>query len=415
MKKLTLIALCVLSIISTHAQTFSTDSGTVAKVVGWNIVMVPNYITNTTTSAFTITWHVVSTDFLPGWGGYYGVCDNRTAYTSPAVSTNYTSDYYDAGVKGDFHAFFDMTNAPIGAHYVTVSLTGASYIKTLTFTADKELRADSIRSSVGHTLCDTATLTLPLASVGSNIIYNWQYSTDSISWYTVSTTNKYHITDPRDHGYYRAILSATGYTITDTSKVFKLNPPPTATISIAAIPDTAITPGTLVNFVATVANVGSSPSYQWSKNGIDIPSATVNSYVSNTLKDNDVIECRVNGLTYCNGPDSAKSNKLTMHVSTGIEITLTDQLLSIYPNPNAGIFNIHIPLLLKRATVEITNTLGQVVYKNITDINHSLQLNTANLPAGIYRISVACSGTNYNTKFVLSKQVASGCDELEHA
>ena len=49
--------------------------------------------------------------------------------------------------------------------------------------------------------------------------------------------------------------------------------------------------GSLQEFTATPVNAGTSPSYQWKKNGIDVPSATGATYSSTSFATGDVITC----------------------------------------------------------------------------------------------------------------------------
>lgn len=66
---------------------------------------------------------------------------------------------------------------------------------------------------------------------------------------------------------------------------------PTVTITSSA--SGAVCAGTSVTFTAVASNI-SSPTYQWTKNGIGIPGANSSTYSSTTLSNNDVIKVWVN-------------------------------------------------------------------------------------------------------------------------
>ena len=84
--------------------------------------------------------------------------------------------------------------------------------------------------------------------------------------------------------------------------------PPSVTITSSA--SGAVCAGTNVTFTATVSGI-SSPTYQWTKNGIGIPGATSSTYSSTSLSNNDVIKVWVNaGIN----PSSIVSNGLLLNI-----------------------------------------------------------------------------------------------------
>lgn len=83
---------------------------------------------------------------------------------------------------------------------------------------------------------------------------------------------------------------------------------PTVTITSSA--SGAVCAGTSVTFTAVASNI-SSPTYQWTKNGIGIPGANSSTYSSTTLSNNDVIKVWVNaGIN----PSSIVSNGLKLNL-----------------------------------------------------------------------------------------------------
>jgi len=73
--------------------------------------------------------------------------------------------------------------------------------------------------------------------------------------------------------------------------VSKVSGPPSVTITSSA--SGAVCAGTSVTFTAVATGI-SSPTYQWTKNGIGIPGANSSTYSSTTLSNNDVIKVWVN-------------------------------------------------------------------------------------------------------------------------
>jgi hypothetical protein len=87
----------------------------------------------------------------------------------------------------------------------------------------------------------------------------------------------------------------------------------TPTISIVASPKDTICVGNGVNFIATINNGGSSPSYQWKLNGSNV--GTNNSvYYNGSLSNNDTVRCVLTSNASCANPVTAVSNNIRMTV-----------------------------------------------------------------------------------------------------
>jgi len=84
--------------------------------------------------------------------------------------------------------------------------------------------------------------------------------------------------------------------------------------AITASPSTTICSGDLVSFTATPTNGGTSPSYQWTVNGLNVGTNAA-SYSSSTLSNNDVVAVILTTSETCVTNNPASSNALTMSVS----------------------------------------------------------------------------------------------------
>ena len=107
---------------------------------------------------------------------------------------------------------------------------------------------------------------------------------------------------------------------------------PAASVSIAASPSGSITFGTSVTFTASPTNGGSTPTYQWKKNGNNVGTGGT-TYTDADLRNTDVITCVMTGsLTCANSPTT--SNPLTMVVTCGSLLTPS---VSIAASPSGSI------------------------------------------------------------------------------
>jgi len=95
-----------------------------------------------------------------------------------------------------------------------------------------------------------------------------------------------------------------------------------ASVSIAANPSTVICPGTIVQFTSTIANGGSTPTYQWQLNGANIAGATSSTYSTTTLVNSDNITCILTSNKPCISGSPATSNIFTASVNLAPQVTL---------------------------------------------------------------------------------------------
>jgi uncharacterized protein (TIGR02145 family) len=101
-------------------------------------------------------------------------------------------------------------------------------------------------------------------------------------------------------------LSAAEQTALESSQSIFIGPSVTVTSSASG----AVCAGTNITFTAVASNI-STPTYQWTKNGIGIPGANSSTYSSTTLSNNDVIKVWVNaGIN----PSSVVSNGLKLNL-----------------------------------------------------------------------------------------------------
>jgi hypothetical protein len=163
--------------------------------------------------------------------------------------------------------------------------------------------------------------------------------------------------------------------------------PPEAppTISISASPGTLLSPWQTVTFTATPGgNPGTSPTYQWKRNGTNVIGATANNWSANNLSDNDDISCIITSSIICADPKSVESNKIKINIKTGINDVAFNKL-HIYPNPVQE--ELIVEGILKGTVIEISDIVGRKLYSTIADGN-SIHINTSFLSKGNYLLQL---------------------------
>jgi large repetitive protein len=101
---------------------------------------------------------------------------------------------------------------------------------------------------------------------------------------------------------------ATSNTITQS-----INPLVTPTVAISG--DNSICNGETVVFSSVITNGGSTPLYQWRVNGVDVSGATLSTFSTSSLNNNDVVSVQLTSNANCASPTQVLSNGITMTVT----------------------------------------------------------------------------------------------------
>ena len=110
-----------------------------------------------------------------------------------------------------------------------------------------------------------------------------------------------------------------------------VNPNVTADVSIAPEPSGAICSGTSVTFTASPVNGGSTPVYQWKKNGVNAGTNST-TYTDAGLSNGNIITCVMTSNAVCINGSPDTSNTIVMSVSPIVTANV-----SIAPVPSGAI------------------------------------------------------------------------------
>ncbi|MEI8278152.1 MAG: LamG-like jellyroll fold domain-containing protein [Bacteroidota bacterium] len=210
---------------------------------------------------------------------------------------------------------------------------------------------------------------------------------------------------PTGTGYRVRIVSSSPYFISKDNgvNISIANSPITPTVVVAANPSLSVTTGTLVTFTANT-NM-SNATFQWQVNNVNVGTNS-NSY-SYIPFDGDQVLCSVTVLSGCYTVYE-DSNKVSMHVYSGINnINKGVDQISIYPTPSNGSITVSglLSIMDKLVSLEVINTMGQVVYTEKIIVNNSVldQRVSLNIPAGLYILRISSSQKVINTQFTIQK------------
>jgi hypothetical protein len=113
-------------------------------------------------------------------------------------------------------------------------------------------------------------------------------------------------------------------------------------------------------------------------------------------------------LLIVDGNDCSSLNQFNILCPLGMEYVNTDRLsITVYPNPNAGLFNITLPQVNVESgyTVSLYNLSGQLVYlkefRNDVNNNRLIEIEASFLTKGIYTLNVQSTNTSFVNKVVI--------------
>ena len=180
-------------------------------------------------------------------------------------------------------------------------------------------------------------------------------------------------------------------------------------VVITADPGTNIGVGETVTFTASVVNGGPSPSYQWYLNGTMVQGAISATFAGNIFNDNDVVTCEAISSGTCSGyvVDNSVNLKVSpLAINTAV---VSGSDIRLLPNPSNGVFSVKGMLVEgnQDAVIEITDILGQVVYKQaVTATNGNIDQKISlisTLANGMYMLNLRSGNENKTFHFMIEK------------
>jgi Glycine rich protein/GEVED domain/Secretion system C-terminal sorting domain len=195
-------------------------------------------------------------------------------------------------------------------------------------------------------------------------------------------------------------------TVFSTPDVINVSAGILPTVAVTANPGASLGNGTPVTFTATVTH-GTAAAYQWVVNSHAIAGATLSTFTSGTIANNDSVTCEVTGTCGLVG-----FNSIVMHVSSvGVKpVTTGNSDVRLVPNPNKGEFSVRGTFgssVDQEVTIEVTDMLGQVIYNGKAathngNIDEHIRLSNT-LANGMYILNLRSGSENSIFHFVIEQ------------
>jgi hypothetical protein len=238
-----------------------------------------------------------------------------------------------ATILGNSAATFVVTFNPSAAGLRTATITlnsddadEAAYDFAVQGTGDPDvLPTIAISANPGTTVCagTSVTFTAIITNGGTTPIYQWKLNggavgTNSTTYTNATLSNGDLVTCELTSN----ATCANPTIVTSNTLTMNVNPIVTPSVTISAAPSNVICVGTSVTFTAVPTNGGTTPSYQWQKNGSPVGTNST-TYTDATLANGDLITCILTTNAPCSTVLTATSNTITMTVNPTVTPSVT--------------------------------------------------------------------------------------------
>ena len=349
------------------------------------------------------------------------VCPGTAVTFSPIAVNGGLAPTYSWSVNGVLVSLGNSyTFIPADGDVISVTMTSnGTCVAPLTATGVLKIRVfpdanPSVNISIdpGDTICQfaAATFTATPTFGGPAPVYMWyvngvaQSGSGPMFSYYPNTGDVVYCKMVSD---YLCRLSDTGYS---NVAVMTVSPMIIPHVDIIPVPSFFILAGQNDTLTTLVANAGPNPTYQWKINGTPIYGATSATFISQ-FHDYDSVTCVVTSSGVCEGISTFDWVYITV-TPLGVQQYATGTAdIRLLPNPNNGTFTIRGTFdnaaIDREASMEITDMMGQVVYRNKAMIrggklDEQLILDNT-LSNGMYLLNFRSGSDNRVFHFVIRK------------
>jgi hypothetical protein len=215
-------------------------------------------------------------------------------------------------------------------------------------------------------VCVGGTITLTASSTAPSPVFNWTGSGYSGTGATITIPNA----TPANAGVYSVTVTSGGNTSLPATTTVTVGAAVTPSVTITAQPSGAICPGVPVTFTATGLNGGSTPVYQWKKDGQSIGMGGT-TYTDGNLNNGEVISCELTSSAGCATPSTVTSNTITT---------------TVHPGPHQPVITVSSDTLIS------SGISGNQWFRNNITISGATAQHYVTQTPGWYQVEVTASG-----------------------
>jgi hypothetical protein len=266
------------------------------------------------------------------------VINTPSTTVCPGANVAFVATPTNGGSSPSYQWQVNGVNVGINSNtFTTSSLNNNDEVKvTLTSNAScattSAATSNSINMTVGAVVVSSVSITASSSSIcpgsmitftasplngGSSPSYQWQVDGVNVG----SNSNTFSSSSLSNGAQVKAIMNSSvscALPATVTSNVINVIVNPNVTPSVVVNASSQnICSGASVVFTATPTNGGSTPAYQWKKNGINV-GGNSNTYNINSLTNGDIVSVVMTSNAACVSSATANSNNITITVNTGV-------------------------------------------------------------------------------------------------
>ena len=203
----------------------------------------------------------------------------------------------------------------VRAEGVCINTACASVTVTVTPTVTPSVTSSVTSGTNPACNGSSVTFTAVPTNGGAGPTYQWTKNGSNIAAATSVTYTGIAGTDFVSTDIIRVVMTSNAIcpspaTATSAGTTMTVTAPVTPTISISSSQTNLCTSG--IVFTSSIANGGSSPAYQWKRNGTNISGETNATYSATNLVNGDLITCQLTSNATCISPTVVLSNSITV-------------------------------------------------------------------------------------------------------
>jgi len=320
-----------------------------------------------------------------------------------SVTAATSNTYTYAPANGDVVAVTLTSNA------TCASPTTANAYDTMTVITP-DTTSVSISVTPGGPICagSAALFTATGVNVGSSPMYTWFRNGVP----QTATGDTYGVIPANNDNIFCELVSSTRCIVADTSVsnhiVMTVDSSYIPSVVIVASQGNYLQAEEADTFTAVVSNGGPVVTYQWVINYSVVPGATSDVFIWSGFSNKDSVTCIVTSIGSC-GYSSFNSVSINVIPENVQQYTLSAADVRLIPNPNKGQFTIKgsVGNMDEEVSIEITDMLGQVVYRNKVianggNINEPISLSNS-MANGMYILNLNSGNEHKTFHFVMEQ------------